>query len=65
MFTVSKDVVRITKDEEDTFCKAIDKLARLSNDRRRRTKVWAEIRKLLELTGNWKKASRGKPRRSF
>jgi hypothetical protein len=53
--------IRITKDEEERFCKVIDKRGRLSDDRRRRTRLWAEIRKLAEMTGNWKNASGGKP----
>ena len=61
MLETSRHSIRITKDEEEVFCKAIDKLGRLSEDRRRRTRTWAAIRRLTEQTGNWKNAPRGKP----
>ena len=61
MLETNRHSIRITKDEEETFCRVIDKLGRLSDDRRRRTKVWAAIRRLTERTGNWKNAGRGKP----
>jgi len=51
--------------DEEGFLKVLDKPGSMSDRSRRRSRVWAEIRKLLELTGNWKNASRGKPRHSF
>jgi hypothetical protein len=53
--------VRWKVSEEEGFLSVLDKLAGMSDRSRRRTRVWAEIRKLLEATGNWKKAPRGKP----
>lgn len=47
--------------DEEGCLKVLDKLAGMSERSRRRTRVWAEIRKLLEATGNWKGAPRGKP----
>jgi len=47
--------------EEEGCLKVLDMLAGMKGGSRRRTRVWAAIRRLTELTGNWKNAPRGKP----
>ena len=65
MLAGGKDRIRIRKFDEEVFLKVLDQLSMLTGQRRRGTRCWLGIRRLLLVTGNWKNAPRGKPRRSF
>lgn len=52
---------RISKTETEAFVKTIDKLALMTARRRRTHPCWEAVKNLVQATGNWKKAPRGKP----
>lgn len=59
MFTSGKG--NISRVEIEIFIKTVEKLAEMTARRRRSHLCWEALRDLLQMTGNWKKAPRGKP----
>ena len=65
MLAGGKNRIRIKRADKEAFLRVLDQLSMLSDQHRRETECWSAMKTLLLSTGNWKRAPRGKPRRSF